>query len=207
MKSWFSIDGALEPLDYDGPSYFRFPLELAELVINRYSVPGDWVLDPFCGFGTTLVAAQRLGRQAIGVEKDAKRASFAAGRVTPPSYVINENIRRIRSHDLPPFKLLFTSPPYGSFRNENWATDAHYFDDLQAIFHEIAYVMQPNAKLMLEISNLRVDGRLRTLAWDAARTLSELFAFEGETVRCNSGPHEAGPGFDHSYLLEFTNKK
>ncbi len=207
MKSWFSIDGALEPLDYNGPSYFRFPLELAELVINRYSAPGDWVLDPFCGFGTTLVAAQRLGRQAIGVEKDTNRASFAAGRVTPPSRVINENIRRIRSHDLPPFQLLFTSPPYGSFRNENWATDAHYFTDLQAIFQEIAHVMQPNAKLILEISNLRVDGRLRTLAWDAARTLSELFAFEGETVRCNSGPHEAGSGFDHSYLLEFTNKK
>jgi DNA modification methylase len=73
MKSWFSIDGDLEPIDFDGPSFFRFPLELAELVISRYSAPGDWVFDPFCGFGTTLVAAQRLGRQAIGVEKDADR--------------------------------------------------------------------------------------------------------------------------------------
>lgn len=207
MKSWFSIEGALEPIDYNGPSFFRFPLELAELVISRYSVPGDWVLDPFCGFGTTLVAAQTLGRQAIGIEKDAKRASFAARRNAPPSRVINDNIRRLRSHDLPQFNLLFTSPPYGSFRNEHWATDTHYFDDLRAIFSEIAAIMQPGAKLIVEVSNLRVDGRLCTLAWDAARTLSELFSFEGEVVRCNTGPHEAGPGFDHSYLLEFTNTR
>lgn len=207
MKSWFIIDGTLEPIDYDGPGFFRFPLELAELVISRYSAPGDWVLDPFCGFGTTLVAAQRLGRQAIGVEKDTARASFAARRVAAPSRVINENIRHLRSHDLPPFKLLFTSPPYGSFRNENWATDVHYFEDLHAIFSELTPLMQPDAKLIIEMSNLRVDGRIQALAWDAAKVLSTLFYFEGETVRCNTGPHEAGPGFDHSYLLEFTNKR
>ncbi|HEY7346675.1 MAG TPA: DNA methyltransferase [Ktedonobacterales bacterium] len=206
MKSWFSIDGALEPIEYDGPSFFRFPLELAELVISRYSMPGDWVFDPFCGFGTTLVAAQRLGRQAIGVEKDAGRASFAARRIEPPSRVINENIKRLRSHNLPPFNLLFTSPPYGSFRNPEWATDAHYFADLRAIFSKIALGMQPNAKLIIEISNLRVNGRMRPLAWDAARILSELFLFEGEMVRCNTGPQEAGPGYHHSYLLIFTNK-
>jgi DNA modification methylase len=207
MKSWFGIDGEPEPIDYGGPSFFRFPLELAELVVKRFSTPGDWVLDPFCGFGTTLVAAQKLGRQAIGFERDAERANFAAGRIAPPSRVVNDNIRRVRSHDLPQFNLLFTSPPYGSFRNWNWATDVHYFDDLHAIFAEIAHIMQPDAKVIVEIANLRVDGRIQTLAWDAAKTLSNLFQFEGEIVRCNTGPCEAGPGFDHSYLLVFTKKK
>jgi DNA modification methylase len=37
-------------------------------VIERYSRPGDWVLDPFCGFGTTLVVAERLGREPLGFE-------------------------------------------------------------------------------------------------------------------------------------------
>lgn len=207
MKSWFSINGDLEPIDFDGPSFFRFPLELAELVISRYSAPGDWVFDPFCGFGTTLVAAQRLGRQAIGVEKDAERASFAAGRIEPPCRVLNESIRRIKSQALPPFNLLFTSPPYGSFRNWNWANDAHYFDDLKAIFQEMRPLMLPDARLVIEIANLHVDGRFKPLAWSAAAVLSNLFQLDGELIRCNTGSTEAGPGVDHSYLLLFTNNK
>jgi DNA modification methylase len=75
-KTWLAIDGALEPIDYAGPTFFRFPVELAERVITDYSVPGEWVLNPFRGFGATLVAAQWLGRQAIGFEKDADRSAL-----------------------------------------------------------------------------------------------------------------------------------
>src|SRR5215203_4698318 len=79
-KSWFAIGGDLEPIDYDGPSHIRFPAALAEAVIGTYTVEGDWIFDPFCGFGTTLVMAQRLRRQAIGFEKDDDRARFATAR-------------------------------------------------------------------------------------------------------------------------------
>ena len=44
------------------------PLELLELFINSSSNEGDVVLDPFCGSGTTLVAAERLSRQWIGID-------------------------------------------------------------------------------------------------------------------------------------------
>jgi DNA modification methylase len=62
MKTWFAIDGTLEPIEYENPSFFRFLAELAERVLLRYSSVGEWVFDPFCDFGTTLVVAQRLGR-------------------------------------------------------------------------------------------------------------------------------------------------
>jgi DNA modification methylase len=45
-----------------------FPLALAERVIRLYSYTGDVVLDPFCGSGTTLVAAKKLGRHYVGFE-------------------------------------------------------------------------------------------------------------------------------------------
>ena len=44
------------------------PLALLQRIIRASSNPGDMVLDPFCGSGTTLVAAEIEGRQWIGIE-------------------------------------------------------------------------------------------------------------------------------------------
>jgi len=44
------------------------PVALLERIIQSSSRPGDVVLDPFCGSGTTLVAAERLGRNWIGID-------------------------------------------------------------------------------------------------------------------------------------------
>ena len=44
------------------------PVALLERILNASSNPGDVVLDPFCGCGTTVHAAQKLGRQWIGID-------------------------------------------------------------------------------------------------------------------------------------------
>ncbi|MCE5294475.1 MAG: restriction endonuclease, partial [Chlamydiales bacterium] len=44
------------------------PIALLERIIQASSNPGDIVLDPFCGCGTAVVAAQKLGRQWIGID-------------------------------------------------------------------------------------------------------------------------------------------
>jgi len=47
-----------------------FPLELATRLVRMFSFVGDTVLDPFCGSGTTMVAALKNNRNSIGVEID-----------------------------------------------------------------------------------------------------------------------------------------
>lgn len=44
------------------------PVALLERIIAASSNPGDTVLDPFCGCGTTIAAAQKLGRRWIGID-------------------------------------------------------------------------------------------------------------------------------------------
>jgi hypothetical protein len=44
------------------------PQALLERIINASSNPGDMVLDPFCGCGTAIAAAQKLGRRWIGID-------------------------------------------------------------------------------------------------------------------------------------------
>lgn len=49
--------------------------------ISHYAQPGEWVIDPFCGFGSTLVAASIVGAPALGVELDAQRVALTRARL------------------------------------------------------------------------------------------------------------------------------
>ena len=57
------------------------PLEFVKNHIINSTGEGDIVLDPFCGSGTTCVAAKELGRQYIGIEIDPKYAKIAEDRL------------------------------------------------------------------------------------------------------------------------------
>ena len=58
-----------------------YPTSLCEQLILQFSREGDAVLDPFCGSGTTLVAAQRLGRRWIGFDSKREYVEIAAKRL------------------------------------------------------------------------------------------------------------------------------
>jgi site-specific DNA-methyltransferase (adenine-specific) len=58
------------------------PLWLMEALVRDYSRPGDLVVDPCAGAGTTLVACQRLGRRAIGGDAMLEHAQLAADRIS-----------------------------------------------------------------------------------------------------------------------------
>lgn len=57
------------------------PLKLMSYLITLGSRPGDTGLDPFCGSGTTIVAAKELGRQSIGIEREEEYVAIAGARL------------------------------------------------------------------------------------------------------------------------------
>jgi site-specific DNA-methyltransferase (adenine-specific) len=70
------------PLLAEGTGYpTQKPLKLLERIISASSRPGALVLDPFCGSGTTLCAAARLGRSAVGVDVGALAVKMTSQRL------------------------------------------------------------------------------------------------------------------------------
>ena len=59
-----------------------FPVELPRRCILLFSDPGGTVVDPFLGSGTTMVAAERLGRLCVGVEQSPTFAAMALERIS-----------------------------------------------------------------------------------------------------------------------------
>ena len=60
----------------------KFPLELAEKIIRLYSEQGDTVIDPFVGSGTSGIAALKLGRPFIGIDKEPQYAALSIKNIT-----------------------------------------------------------------------------------------------------------------------------
>lgn len=99
---------------------------IARHAIEHYTSPGDLVIDPMCGIGTTLVEAAHLDRLAIGVEYEKRWADLALDNVThatengAPGYTAvvrgdARGIAKLLGRDTAGLAaLILTSPPYGA---------------------------------------------------------------------------------------------
>jgi modification methylase len=111
------------------PDSVRHPARMLPAIaahaIATYTEPGDLVLDPMCGIGTTLVEAMHLGRDAIGVEYEPAWADLAARNITHTASKGAAGRATVHTGDstrltslLPAgafgrAALVLTSPPYG----------------------------------------------------------------------------------------------
>lgn len=78
---WTDLPGASTREGHPAP----FPVELAERLIRMFSFAGDTVLDPFCGTGSTAVAAMNAGRNSVNVEIEPSYLRLAYERVLSAS--------------------------------------------------------------------------------------------------------------------------
>ncbi len=69
-SGYFAGDEALRAANGERAHKQQSPVALLLRIILSSTMPGDWVFDPFAGTGTTLIAAEQLGRQSLGIEID-----------------------------------------------------------------------------------------------------------------------------------------
>jgi SAM-dependent methyltransferase len=169
----------------------HFSEMLVRTILEEYTVPGDRVLDPFAGFGTTLAVSGALGRVAVGVELLAERVEIIRGRVGPGATVVEGDARKLDQLGLEPFDLCL--PPYMPRENHPWnpltgytTLDADYdvyLGELRDVFAAVERVLRPGGHVAVNAANMRHHDKITPLAWDMARVISEvpLLEFRGET--------------------------
>ena len=76
------------------------PVLLLERMIELCTAPQDLVVDPFCGSGTTLIAAQLLDRRAVGIDTSGEALKLAAQRLDRPVKTRSRLLERGRQNYL-----------------------------------------------------------------------------------------------------------
>lgn len=66
---------------HSGHYHGNFVPQIPHQLFSRYTKKGDWILDPFMGSGTSLIEAQRMGRNSIGIELQYDVAKEAHDRI------------------------------------------------------------------------------------------------------------------------------
>jgi hypothetical protein len=169
------------------------------LFVRGYSRPGDVVFDPFCGFGTTLLAAALEGRAGMGMEIEAGRAALARERLQ--RHGVDARIHRgslPRAAISERIDLCLTSVPYFGCRwdfNESLAAHAAdqlyeapnfaaYLAGMRAVFHAVREALPDDGYCIAMAENVRIGGRTLPVAWELARILDSLFLACDERVIC-----------------------
>jgi DNA modification methylase len=214
MKTYIALNSSHEK---DLPDNFRnddvrFPQSLVDYFLKEYTKPGDIVFDPFAGYGTTLVVSERLGRIPFGIEIIAEKANYARSLLKKPGNLLIGDSRYLCKLDLPPINFTITSPPYMNQEDKEDPFTGYkeygkgyktYLENIQKIFLQLKVLMKTSGKVVIEIANLKKNGKITTLAWDVAREISEIYHFDGEVIVCWD---KYGYGYDHSYCLVYSVK-
>jgi len=132
ISVWSDIRKSAEELALKHPALF--PQMLASRLINCFSWTGDTVLDPFAGTGSTLLAAQKSGRESVGVELSEAFIKIYHNRLSQLDLFHSNGSCKPQLHhgsclDLDEYvednsvQLTVTSPPYWDILNQKRSAD------------------------------------------------------------------------------------
>ncbi|MEP6501911.1 MAG: SAM-dependent methyltransferase [Betaproteobacteria bacterium] len=184
--------------------------------VRSHASAGGWIVDPFCGFGSTLVAALLEGVPAVGVDLDPLRVALARERLAGlaadaaryPQFagtLADDTLRAtLRGPDPQAprrFTLCLTNVPYfgcdGPSPDDSLYAERSYepyLQGLRAVFEGVHALLEPGGWCVAMAQNLRLQGTFVPLAWDVARLLGERFQLHEERLlvypQPEGDPHE-----------------
>jgi len=150
-------------------------------MISRYTKPGELVLDPMCGSGTTIDVCQEEGRKVIGYDIDPKRAD-----------IIKNDARKIPLDDNQ-VDMVFIDSPYGdnvNYSNEPQdigkisAESQEFYEAMEQVGKELYRVLKPGKVLGWLIGDQWVKKRFTPVGFKIYEMLTEKIGFAPVDIIC-----------------------
>ena len=185
-----------------------FPGMLVERLIESFLRPeASVILDPFCGSGSTIVTAERLGKRGVGIELSPEYVALARERLSDQapdgdaeSVIHQASVSELHSLvERESVDLCITSPPYWNILNQRRTADykdvRHYgnldgdlgtIDDYEEflsalcdVFADVFTTLKAGAYCCIIVMDLRKKNRFFPLHSDLASRLTDVgFIFD-----------------------------
>ncbi|MHA2166080.1 MAG: DNA methyltransferase [Candidatus Hodarchaeales archaeon] len=225
-KSWFIADGKSSDISHEIDLHpASFPPSMIQDFIKFFTKPDSFVLDPFVGTGSTLVACDETGRNGVGIELYPKYVRTARSRTKFP--ILQGDVReQLEILDSQSFSLCITSPPYwrilkkkkdyNQIARKEKGLDLQYgenpFDlglidekeeflkELRKIFVQIHDLLKPGGHLIVFIQNIRDKGEMVPLAFELPSYIGNWYTFLGERIWLQNQKVLRPYGYPYSFV-------
>jgi DNA modification methylase len=199
ISVWSDIRKTPEEIALNHPAIF--PEALPARLIECFTKPGALVLDPFAGVGSTLIAAARANRRAVGIEISEEYVEIARRRISQSG--VNPNLVELycadanRVTELVPKEsadLVVTSPPYWDVLRQQRTADRKtpqdysanpnnlgaikdyqlFLQKLKHIFQRVQTVIKPGGYCCVVVMDIRKRSKFYPLHIDLTAALQDI---------------------------------
>lgn len=204
ISVWNDIKKSREEIELKHPA--MFPLQLAERLIKVFTNSKQKnILDPFVGIGSTLLAAQVLGKHGIGFDiseeyiRIAKRRLGERTLLAEGDYEVHcKDARNLFEHvGKGSIDLCITSPPYWNILSQKRTADSKeirdyaeksdnlgtvedykaFLKELQGIFAKVKIVLKPLARCCVVVMDIRKGPKFYPFHMDISHFMTESLGF------------------------------
>lgn len=200
ISVWDDIRKSTEEAGLKHPALF--PVQMAGRLIELFSHPGETVLDPFCGTGSTLLAAHSLGRKGMGIDISPDFLVLAETRLSHAGSADHKlfcgDARHVEQLVDEPVDFCLTSPPYWDILNRKRTADhrdprhygnldddlgtieeyEHFLNEVALVFRGVYRRLRPQGYCCIVVMDLRKKNQFYPLHMD----LSRILVTEGYTL-------------------------
>lgn len=136
-----------------------FPEEIPNRLISLYSEKGNYVLDPFCGSGTTNFMAVLLGRKTIGYDIEEKYIKIVREKCENRGLFFCKSSEKMEEVYNNSIQLCITSPPYLKLREysnnpKNIGNMENPYPSLKKVFEEVYRTLKFGGYFCLNVSDI-----------------------------------------------------
>ncbi len=180
-----------------------FPIELCRRLLEIYTKKGDLIIDPFVGSGSTIIAAQELGRRGIGVDINDKFVELAKERLGQLPLFHKERVSEMYKDDATNLlnyvrpgtaDLCITSPPYWMIHLRKRSADykqprpysklerdlgnildySVFLSELKKVFQKVHQALKPGKRCAVIVMDIRILNRFIPYHMDIVNLMREL---------------------------------